>query len=456
MSTGLVKERQLAIMQLRQGKKMTEVAKNLDRSIGWVSKWHQRFAEEGWQGLQERSRAPQNQPHRLPLSVKQAICQTRLELEAVAALGTGLKYIGGRAVRTRLHEKGIRPLPGVSTIERVLREAGLTRKKKASSPEVDYPHLEPTAAHQLCQVDICPRYLQGGQHVACFNALDVVSRYPTGRALKQQRSEDAAGFLLQVWRELGIAQYTQVDNEGCFSGGFTHPYVLGKVVRLALAAGTELVFSPFYHPQSNCYVERFHQDYDRHVWQGTYLADLEDVQGQADCFFHRYRRRRDHCALDERTPQACHHQSSPKLLPDTLTLSDDRRPLYEGRVHFIRRVSEQGTIRVLNVDWQVPKFDPSKGVWATLELHVEGAMLFIFDGAPDDDTRHCLATYPFPLNEEVQPHPKQQHEEFREPVSATQPDVRQYHRRQLYKKPLILMMAAKTKQITQRLFFTMC
>jgi transposase InsO family protein len=172
--------------------------------------------------------------------------------------------------------------------------------KNASRPEVIYPHLQPTAAHQLCQVDIFPRYLQVGQQVACFNALDVVSRYPTGQALKRQRLKDAAGFLLHVWRELGVAQYTQVDNEGCFSDGFTHPYVLGKVLRLALAVGTELVFSPVYHPQSYCYVERFHQDYDRHVWQDTYLAGLEDVQCQADRFFHNYRRRRVFDNLNQR------------------------------------------------------------------------------------------------------------------------------------------------------------
>ena len=442
MSTGLVKERQLAIVQLRQGKTMTEVANNLGRSIGWVSKWHHRFAEEGWLGLHDRSRSPKSHPNRLPATVKQAICHTRLELEAGAALGTGLKYIGGRAVRTQLNEKGIWPLPGVSTIERILREAGLTRnKKEGGRSEVDYPHLQPTAAHQLCQVDIFPRYLQGGQHVACFNALDVVSRYPTGLALKQQRSKDAATFLLHVWRELGIPQYTQVDNEGCFSGGFTHPYVLGKVVRLALAVGTELVFSPVYHPQSNCYVERFHQDYDRHVWQDTYLADLEDVQHEADRFFDNYRQRRDHSALNEQTPQACHRQNPPKPLPKTVRLSDNKRPLYEGRVHFIRRVSKSGIVRVLNVDWQVPRFDPLKGVWVTLELTVQGAMLSIFDSAPDADTRQCLACYPFPLKEAVQPRPRGQ------TLSTKQ--------RRIRRRPLIWAVAGKTRRITQRLFFTM-
>jgi len=34
-----------------------------------------------------------------------------------------------------------------------------------------------------------------------------------------------------------LPDYTQVDNESCFSGGFTHPGVLGKVLRLGLMVG---------------------------------------------------------------------------------------------------------------------------------------------------------------------------------------------------------------------------
>jgi hypothetical protein len=42
-----------------------------------------------------------------------------------------------------------------------------------------------------------------------------------------------------------------VEEKACFSGGFVYPGVLGQVVRLALMAGTQLVFSPFGRPESN-------------------------------------------------------------------------------------------------------------------------------------------------------------------------------------------------------------
>lgn len=402
MEEQLIAERKSAIMQLKQGKTAKEVAANLGRHPNWVSKWRNRFQEEGWNGLRSRSCKPKKYGRQLAPEVRQAIIKVRLELEANAALGKGLKYIGGLAVRTKLKEQKVKPLPSVPTIERVLREAGLTKpKEKNQKEEVIYPHLHPTEPHQLCQVDIVPHYLTGGQRVACFNGIDVVSRYGTGQPFAQRRSRDAAAYLIHLWQTVGIARYTQVDNEGCFSGGATHPHVLGTVVRLALEVGTELVFSPVYHPESNGFVERFHQDYNRHVWEDTYLANLDEVQQQSDRFFDLYRQRKDHTKLAEQSPHDLHHQLEPLLLASDFDRGDSKLPLREGRIHFIRRIQADGTVRVLNVDWTVPNPDLSKGVWVTIDFRPVGAILSIYDAAPDAAERNLLTSYAFPLKEAV-------------------------------------------------------
>jgi hypothetical protein len=252
-----------------------------------------------------------------------------------------------------------------------------------------------------------PHYLQGGQKVFCFNAIDVVSRYPTGQVYAHRRASDACDFLIHAWQTLGIARYTQVDNEGCFSGGFTHPYVLGQCVRLALLVGTELLFSPVYHPESNGSVERFHQDYQAHVWQDTYLANIQAIQAQADFFFDQYRHSHHHCALNEQSPTLVHQLPTPPfLLAATFTRPEHKLPLYAGQIHFMRQVQPDGTVSVLNVAWSVPNPEPQKGVWVTLALSPQAATLSIYDAAPDAPTRHCLATYPFPLQEPVLPRPQ--------------------------------------------------
>ncbi|MFO7697610.1 MAG: helix-turn-helix domain-containing protein [Anaerolineae bacterium] len=397
-------ERKAAIHMLRGGQTPAETAAELGRSPAWVYKWQARFRKEGWQGLQDRSRAPRHRPNKLPEQVRSAIRQVRSELEAEADEPDKLSYIGAHAVRARLRKQRIVHVPSISSIERELRTAGLTKSRQSQeTPEVQYPHLQPTRPHQLVQVDIVPHYLPGrGGCVSCFNAIDVVSRYPTGKQFLHKRSLDAVAFLTHVWQELGIPAYTQVDNESCFSGGFTHPGVLGKVLRMGLLVGTELVYSPFYHPQSNGTVERFHQEYSHHVWDKRQLPDLEAVHQHSPSFFDLYRQSRHHSALDGHSPIECHRASPAYRLPESFRLPK-RLPLTAGKVHFIRPVSETRKITVLNLEWDVPRAKPNQGVWATLEITLRGARLYVYDAAPDAPKRTRLANYPFPLKEPVQP-----------------------------------------------------
>lgn len=213
---------------------------------------------------------------------------------------------------------------------------------------------------------------------------------------------DAANFLLHVWQTLGIPEYTQVDNEACFSGGFTHPGVLGKVLRLALSVGTQLVFSPIRHPESNGYIERFHQDYTKNVWNKINLPNLESVQQHSAAFFEAYRHSEHHYALNGHCPADLHPAlvQSPAIPEPCFSA---RMHLREGQVHFIRRIEPDNKVMILNLKWDVPAAKPNQGVWATLRFTKYGASLMIYDQAPDVNERICLVEHSFPLQEEVVP-----------------------------------------------------
>jgi hypothetical protein len=404
MSQSYVDDRRTAIHLLRSGRTPAEVAEALQHSLAWVYKWRDRFFEHGdWHDLNDRSRAPKHPSRKLPESVRQAICRARSELEAEANQPGKLSYIGAPAILERLDKWRTSPLPSLTSIERTLRVKGMTHPHKSKpSSEVIYPHVKPTQPHQLMQVDIVTHYLPGGACIACFNAIDVVSRYPAGDQYASRRSQDAANFLIQAWRSLGIPDFTQVDNEGCFSGGFTHPGVLGKVSRLALFVGTELVFSPVYHPESNASVERFHQDYNQNVWRKIELSTLADVRRHSPGFFEAYRHSQHCSALAGRCPAEVHFESPAWHWPADFRLPK-RLPITAGRIHFMRLVNQERKISLLNLNWEVAKAEPDQGVWATLEITLHGASLRVYDAAPDAPQRHCLAEHPFPLSEPVQP-----------------------------------------------------
>jgi transposase InsO family protein len=397
-------KRQDAVYLLENSDTPVEVARKLGCSVRWVYKWQGRYEQEGWAGLKSRSRAPQCHPNELGEEVKRAIREMRWELEIEAQTPEKLSYLGAGAVCGRLQAKKVKPVPSISSIEREIRRAGLSRARRPGQAEVVYPRLRPSQAHQLIQADIYPRLLRGGQSVACFNALDVVSRYPACGQSFTKSARDAASFLIQVWQEVGMATYTQVDNESCFSGGFSHPYVLGRVVRLALAVGTELVFSPFYHPESNGTVERFHQDYDTHTWARCLFDHLQMLQVFSNRFVDNYRHSHHHAALNGRSPAQLHLAPPFRHLPANFQIPDPL-PLTAGRVHFIRRVEANRHIKVLNVAWEVPLAEPNQGVWATLELTPKQARLIVYDTAPDAPVRKRLAIHPFPLKEKVVPLP---------------------------------------------------
>jgi len=396
-------DRKTLVHLLNSGKQPREAAQELGKSRAWAYKWKGRWDQEGWKGLQSHSRAPKRLARDTPVEVRQEILRIRSELEAEAENKDGLGYIGADAIYGRLCKAGSTPAPAVSTIERILRQSGRTKPRLPPVKEkVVYPHLAPTAPHQLTQVDIVPHYLTGGKSIACFNSIDVVSRYPAGKQFSSKRSVDAVEFILHVWRELGLSKYLQMDNESCFSGGYKHPGVIGKVVRLALYVGVEPVFSPFYHPKSNAFVERFHQDYSDFVWKKEYLENLAAVHKRSALFFPNYRHSHHHSALDGQSPTQVHRMAQARKLPLGFS-PPNPLPITAGQVHFLRAVDNHRTVSILNMAWSAGLGASNQGVWATLSIKSSGSILQIFDAAPDAPKRRCLAQHPFPLNEPVVP-----------------------------------------------------
>jgi hypothetical protein len=74
--------------------------------------------------------------------VRQSILRTRSELEAEALQPDQLGYLGAGAILGRLQNQGLTSLPSLSTIERILRQAGASKPHEPKpKKEVAYPTL---------------------------------------------------------------------------------------------------------------------------------------------------------------------------------------------------------------------------------------------------------------------------------------------------------------------------
>src|SRR3972149_2208359 len=396
-------QRQALVHLLRSGKTPTEAAKELERSRSWCYKWQERYQQQSWAGLKERSRAPHRIARKTSERIRQVVLRTRSELEVEALQADQLSYTGANAIFGRLQSQGMSTIPGISTIERILRQSGAIKPRQPKLvKQVDYPTLHANVVHQLTQVDIVPHYLQGGMSIACFNAIDVVSRFPAGKQYQNKGSGEVLDFLVHIWREMGISEYLQFDNESCFSGGYKHPGVIGQAVRLALYVGSQPMFSPIYHPESNAYVERFHQDYSGFVWKKAIMSGLADVRRRSGLFFPNYRNSHHHSELAGKSPQQAHLQTPVHKLPFGF-FAPKKLPITEGQVHFMRPVTKERQVLILNKIWDVKLAEQDQGVWATLFLTQKGATLRIYDAVPSAPNRRCLAEHPFPLKEPVVP-----------------------------------------------------
>ena len=73
----VVEQRYRAVLEVRAGVSVVEVAERYGVRQETVHRWLRRFAEEGLAGLEDRSHRPREHPWRLPAEVEARICELR-------------------------------------------------------------------------------------------------------------------------------------------------------------------------------------------------------------------------------------------------------------------------------------------------------------------------------------------------------------------------------------------
>jgi putative transposase len=389
--------RRKAIGLTLRGVRRQEILQRLGRGHTGLHKWQRRFARFGWDGLKSHPRRPRHLTGRYDARTRRLVVQARLRLRK-----RKVGLIGPKAIRQELQTAHLlRRLPSLSTIRRILHDAGLLKPPR---PAVEgyFPQPTPTAHYVLQAMDWTGRYLAGGAKVFAFHTIDLATR-----GIQQTISGDKAGptvrqHALQTWQTLGLPDGLQMDNDAAFCGGYKVPRVFGDFVRLCLYVGIEPLFLPVHEPKRNGVIEQLNGLWSQSFWHRRRFHSVAQVKRTSPDFTAWYGHRYQPPALRGLSPaQAQKHAPRVRLTARDIRVLPGALPITAGRVHFLRGVDAEGKIRVLNETWRVDKRLAGHYVWATLVPHQH--RLKIYHRRSQQDRVRLVKVFHYQIPERVAP-----------------------------------------------------
>jgi putative transposase len=361
-----------AVRRRLAGESPERIARSLDRSRRWVSKWVARHepASEGWAA----ARKPGRVVNRTDAGLEAQVVAVRRRLAEHP-----WAQIGSDAIAWELAKLEIEA-PCTRTIERILARAGLVsarRRERPKSKRLPYPAPPADRVGDLHQADLVgPRHLDGGLPFVALNCVDVVPHAAAIEIAADQTEATITAALVGLWKRLGVPRRLQLDNGKPFVLGAAS---LGEIVRVALQQGTTPVFIPQGEPWRNGTCEQFNDTFDKRFFRSERFEDRDRLARRAlefECFHnsnHRYR-------------------ANGKRTPDELTAGVERRqptPLSklpagwpeQGRIEFIRFIRSDRKLRLLRRSLELPESQVYRYVTAALDLSIpdDEGNLFVID-----------------------------------------------------------------------------
>ena len=304
----------------------------ISRKTGY--KWINRFAEHGAEGLLERSRVPTAHPATTPYIVRRRV----IELRTTTRLTPG-----ARQIRTLLQQRYPElPAPATSTINKILRQAGLSapRQTKKRYDRDPRPLKQSSRSNELWSVDFKGQFKLGnGRWCYPLTVMDDRSRYLLGaRAQQGTDLRTTRAAFVRLFRRYGLPERIRSDNGTPFASRATAGLSRLSIWWIQLGICPERI--PPGRPQHNGRHERMHRTLKQHTVRPARYS-MAAQQRCFDDFQHAYNDERPHQALAMTAP-ASHYAASPRPYPA-------RPPDIEYPGYFeVRRVANSGLVYIAN------------------------------------------------------------------------------------------------------------
>jgi transposase InsO family protein len=279
---------------LREGRKVSELARAHGVHRSWLYKLIARYKQGGVEALQCRSRRPRSCPHKTSLELEERIVALRSELVLQG-------HDAGPLTLARHLERDTDQVPSPATIWRVLRRHGLVEDQPQKRPRSSLIRFCAELPNEMWQADTTHWRLADGSDVEILNLIDDHSRlFLASDAYGAITAHDVVQSFRKACSYHGLPASLLSDNAAVFTGY----YRKGKVLLEEELERLGIVFknSRPYHPQTCGKVERLHQTLKRFLQKQKPASTLDELQAQLDRFRDYYNHIRPHRSLGGRTP----------------------------------------------------------------------------------------------------------------------------------------------------------
>ena len=290
------KARFLVETHLRTGRPIAELAAAHGVHRSWLYKLLARYRQQGWAGLEPRSRRPLHSPTRITDRYEEAIVELRKHLT-----DDGFDA-GAETIRYHLAQRG--EAPSTSTIWRVLKARGFVTPQPHKRPKSSWSRFEAELPNECWQADVTHVTGADGVVFEVLNIIDDHSRVCVeSRAFVTVKAPDVVLALHRAAEKWGYPESFLTDNGAVFTASKLHGNA-GLVELELLSLGIRAKHSRPYHPQTCGKVERFHQTMKRHLAKQDPATTKKQLQAQLDRFVAYYNQHRPHRELRRRPPLA--------------------------------------------------------------------------------------------------------------------------------------------------------
>lgn len=379
-----VELRRRAVELVGRGGKPSAVAEELGRSREWVRKWLHRYKVDGEAGLADRSHRSSTSFRCLPNETAEEVLSVRELLDADRFANSGPGAIAAEIERRGILEQ----VPSLSSIKRVLTDAGLTRPyrklRRSNRSVLGLPKVTLPGIWQ--QADwIQDRALSGGIRFSSLQIGDVGSHMMSAGQHRQRTLLAAVSQLTErAWPAMSIPLAMGTDNAFSKTTHRNNPWTVW--IKVLLMFGVEPIVSP-----ANSLGFTNHIEAVNWLWQdrtiNRYRYDSLDHLTSDNAGFLEWANNRrailDPTLCGTRYPAAyvTAHTSTLRWLPAGFSIGDyldakktPRLPLTRGKVTFLRYVNPGHTIEIGNTPWPVPPTLPT-GVLVVAAINTDTARL---------------------------------------------------------------------------------